>query len=94
MIPAGGAATAPNSLAESAIGRAWAICTPDVLLDQYERYIDMTPEQRDREIQLVCRTAMNQWLALPADKRIRWPLEPGPAGEEILRRWMEEFRAR
>ncbi|MBI3271832.1 MAG: hypothetical protein HYZ53_22765 [Planctomycetes bacterium] len=68
--------------------------SPEELLEQYGRYIGMTPERRDREIQLVCRTAMNQWLALPPQQRVRWPPEPGPEGDVILRRWMEDLRGR
>jgi len=64
------------------------------MLEDYWRYFDMTPEDRDRELQTLCRMAMRQWRALPEERRIRWPPEPGPLGEEILRRWAREFRER
>lgn len=34
---------------------------------------------------------MDQWMAVPEERRFRWA-EPGPAGEEILRRWARECR--
>jgi hypothetical protein len=67
---------------------------PEAMLEDYWRFFDMTPEERDREMQALCRTAMRQWLALPEDRRVRWPPEPGPHAEEILRRWAREFRER
>ncbi len=33
------------------------------MLEDYWRYFDMTPEERDREPQVLCQTAMRQWLA-------------------------------
>ena len=67
---------------------------PEAMLVDCWRYLEMTAEERDRELSAVCRTAMRQWLALPEERRVRWPPEPGGAGEEILRRWAREFRER
>jgi hypothetical protein len=67
---------------------------PEAMLEDCWRYLGMTPEERDRELRAVCRTAMRQWLELPEERRVRWPPEPGPLGEEILRRWAKEFRER
>lgn len=64
------------------------------LLREAWPYLDLTSEDRSRLIHAVCLTAMRQWLALPEDRRLRWPPEPGPHGEVILRRWAEEFRER
>ena len=70
------------------------IMSPEDLLLEAWPYFHMTPDERDRLIHSVCGTAMRQWLSLPEDRRLRWPPEPGPQGEEILRRWAEEFRDR
>lgn len=64
------------------------------MLEDYWRYFRMTPEERDRELQVLCRMAMRQWLALPEDRQIRWPPEPGPHAEQVLRRWAREFHER
>jgi hypothetical protein len=68
--------------------------SPEALLEDCWRYLDMSPQERDRESQAVCRMAMRQWLELPEERRVRWPPEPGPDGELILRRWAREFRER
>jgi hypothetical protein len=64
-----------------------------MLLDCW-RYFDLSAEERDRELSLACRDAMRQWLAKPPEERRRWPPEPGPAGEAILARWMEDVNGR
>ncbi len=67
---------------------------PEAVLEDYWRFFDMTPEERDQELHMLCRMAKRQWLALPDDERIRWPPEPGPHAEEVLHRWSREFRER
>ncbi len=67
---------------------------PELLLEECRPYFDLTPEERDRIRRSVCRTAMRQWLALPEGQRRRWPPEPGPEGEAVLRRWVRELRER
>ncbi len=67
---------------------------PKSLLEECRPYFDLTPEERDRLRRSVCRTAMRQWLAIPEAQRLRWPPEPGPEGEAVLRRWAAEFRER
>lgn len=67
---------------------------PERLLEDLWPYFDLAPEERSRMIHSVCETAMRQWRALPDEERLRWPPEPGPEGEAILRRWAREFRER
>ena len=68
--------------------------SPEDLLAEAWPYLDLAPLDRSRLIHAVCGTAMRQWLSLPAERRLRWPPEPGSHGEVILRRWAEEFRER
>lgn len=66
----------------------------EALLEACAPYFELTDAERDRQIQLACRTAMDQWMALPEADRIRWPEEPGPMGDAILRRWAAELHER
>jgi hypothetical protein len=68
---------------------------PESLLEDVWPYLQMTPEQRDLERQLVCRDAMNQWTALPETlrRRAEWAEDYlAREGMELLQRWAAEYR--
>ncbi len=70
---------------------------PEHLLDDVWPYIDRTPEERDRDRQMVCRVAIDQWRALSPDvrERVKWfDAWEKRSGMEILARWAREYRER
>lgn len=45
--------------------------SPEAMLEDYWRYLDLSPEERQRQIHAVCRDAMRQWRAKTDDERAR-----------------------
>lgn len=75
-------------------GRLPAV-SPEAMLEDYWRYLDLSPEERQRDIGRVCRTAMSQWWAKSFDERARIEFAKSwNADTEILERWAREFRER
>ncbi|GEM_PF-6099614 len=77
--------------------RAIRNVTPEQILEGVWPYLHMTPEERDRRSEVLCRIAMEQWMALSPD--VRQEIERHEEWEKrhglkIFARWAREYRER
>lgn len=68
--------------------------TPEQVLAEIWPYLDLSPEERDRRSQELCKIARAEWRALSAGERARRRRNEEfekRLGYGILRRWAREF---